>query len=429
VDDGCDAQVGLCMSLKALEITIATLLSWMSLFTDGLQSFQQQDYAKAADALSQVILSEHSQTPVGEFSRLYRAECYIQLKVPRQSHEDLAWLIHHASNETLRTRARALFVEAGGDLAEHLPRESARATVIKAMQVLQAHQELAFAEYLRGDLLASWRTWEMVVQAEGRITAIEQLAGDLKAMSIREMRTNAQGRVELVMEDASRTLELELQALDRRWRFTRLKVYAETAGLDGAAWLEAIPEELHANARTLKDFSEALELYAADNQGAYPDEIEKLVGYLKQDLTLMKWEHPASGTQHTFRYHSGLLPAEAGAAPFALMASPKGHQDVFMVWASVTDGVALFSGDALKQLLAGLDIHDPTFFAEAITAELREQVRTLVMGLQADNFKQRRTAKQGLRALGEVAFPLLREYKNIGDPEVKLTIQEILDGK
>jgi hypothetical protein len=417
------------MSLSALEITIATLLSWMGLFQDGLQKYEQQDYAKAADALSRVILSEYSRTPVEEFSRMYRAECYIQLKVPRQAHEDLSWLIRNASNEALRHRARVLFTQLGGDLARHLPRESARETAGKALQFLQARRHLVFAEYLSGDLRATLRTLEMVAQAENRGSAYDRLADEMRDMTIREVRTNAQWTVELVLGDRSRTLELEMKAVDQRWRFTRLKVYAETGGVDGRAWLSAFPRELHANARTLKRFGEALEIYAADNQGAYPDEIEKLVGYLKEDLALMLWEDPDTNMQEAYRYHSGLLPDAVPLRPFALLVSPKAHGGAFLAWFSGRGAVVQFSDKAMRQLMDALGIRDPVLLGGKASAALRKRVADLVAALQSEDFQQRRAAKRGLHDLGEVVFPLLLKYKNSPDPEVKLTIKEILDGK
>jgi hypothetical protein len=56
-------------------------------------------------------------------------------------------------------------------------------------------------------------------------------------------------------------------------------------------------------------------------------------------------------------------------------------------------------------------------------------VLALIAKLADKDFKVRKKAKAELKKMGDNAYPFLEENRNHKDPEVKMTIKEILDGK
>ena len=412
--------------IKAVDISLAALLSFFTQVEESFRHMEDGEYAKAAEVLTHVIGSEYAKTPVAEFARLNRAEAYIKLKIPREAQPDLAYLINHSENDELVKRARLLFAEVDGDLADFLPRRSAADTAQGVLDAWGAKQFDKVAPHISGELAAAFKVYETVHAAKLEGQTIYGVVGELiENGRIVSVRTNGLNQAEVVVQaDGVYTLQMEPVAAE--WRFTELKGYTDEVEKHYERAMSRYEQVRHANINRLKRLGVAVALYRTEND-AYPPEYESLSEYLNVSLPILDWTHPETQKTSAFLFREAIV--ESVPSETLVMAAPvafKGKREVLRVDGSV----AVIAEERFKALAAqqGWMIVELAAMAE-VPEKIRDKVKALLGVLKSGTFKERRAAKKRLQELGPLAYPILMEYKDSADPELRVTVQELLNAR
>ena len=419
----CKVALLMMVLAKALEISLTALLAFFMQVEQGFQHMDRGEYAKAAEVLTHVIDSEYAQTPVGEYARLSRAEAYIKLKIPREAHPDLAWLIQHTENQAIRQQAMALFQQVEGNLDDFLPRESAAATADRAyIQLLDgAYDQLP--AYFSGDLASTLAVTGMIfTEQSGGSNIYERLAEELRDGEIISVRTNEARQAEVVLQ-ADSLYVLQMEPVAAAWKFTRLKGVSLDVASYQAFEMAKFPKEHHANIKRLRRLSRAVQVYREEHD-RFPPQFEALAGYTKVHLDVFSWTHPITGeiTPYLFRER---VPADAQEDVIIMAAPVVFHGKREIVFA---DGrIDLMpEADFLKQAKGQQWLLPAVGAVERVGPSEQKEIEALIVHLRDGDFKQRRTAKKQLKEWGAVAYPILLQYQKSSDPELRMSINELL---
>ncbi len=202
-------------------------------------------------------------------------------------------------------------------------------------------------------------------------------------------------------------------------------------------WLIAGYDEKHSNRRhgrsrvisnmnNLKQIGLACRMYSNVYNENFPAKLDdlKTEGFLENEAIYL-WTDSKTGKKFPFIYAPGYN--EADRVETMIAAAPKavnGKREVLWLDGHVkTISENKFIKNAKKQKwkLPGL------VKKEEVPEEIQKKVRELIAKLADSDFNVRKTAKEKLIKMGDSAYPFLEENKNNQDPEVKMTIKEILE--
>jgi len=221
-------------------------------------------------------------------------------------------------------------------------------------------------------------------------------------------------------------------ALDRdsnRWLICTFR--PEAGNMDmvapGAAGAQ---KETTSNISKLKQIGLGCRMYSQEHKENFPNGFDELItgGYL-ENTEMYVWISPQDGSKDKFIYCPGHT--ESSSVDFILAAAPRqangSREVVYMDGHAATITEEQFQKTAKEQNWKVPVV--PRFEKKDVPEEKQKLVRELVAKLGDQDAGTRQDAKKKLRGMGAEAYPVLEEFVNHKDPEIKMEVREILKGK
>ncbi len=401
------------------EMGLALVLSVITALSQGITSFQKNDHKEAVAAFSRVIAQEDVPGMQGKRIALYfRAQSHWQLEEKEAARNDLKTLIKQKPADEWSTRGLELYFEYDGKLQNLMPEKTPEEVVADVQKAIKANELQTALERVTGELkdflnvLTHFLTMEEGA-AEGLITNVLQEIG---IVEIRKADPDIWYKRVALIPLAEVSFEVEMVIEEGQWRFARLLDCSYKSGRHHQT----------ANLVHLQQIGLAMRMYFSD-VGKYPAELQEVreKGYLAGDRQLL-WRDPRNGTTTPFIYCSTAASGVVNHAEFILAAAPKAVNDQReIVYADGrTDTIA--DADFVKKAVAQ---NWPLPFLpreEEVSEQLRTRVVALVNDLGSTDYEKRMNAQKELKRIGVKALPILRDFQKHDDPEIRLSVRELL---
>ena len=182
------------------------------------------------------------------------------------------------------------------------------------------------------------------------------------------------------------------------------------------------------NGGNIKRICIGLQIYAATHDGAMPQKLQELAEMdILADQRTYLWIHPVTGKTTPYIYFPGFPFGGDGAEEIIVIAAPEA------VDGRRACGFADGHGETareerVREMLKhqGSQLPAAQVKPEDIPADIRAQVAALVEQLGAREPGTRAQARKALEALGDTALPALMLHRNHDDPEVRMTVRDLL---
>ncbi len=404
-------------------ITLAALLTISGWFHDGLKALQAKNYDVAIAKLTKVYKQDVPGNPLREQALFYRAQAYHGKQDKKKALADLLLLLKGPVDEQLRQQAATLYQKWGGDPKKLMPKDSPKAVWAKFSAAAK-----------KGDmdscLALSAGSWKAIVAQMGARRGGLKREFERKPWRAISQKIGAKDEagkawVEVDLKGDGRETVMLGFVLDRKkncWVIDSFKP-------GGRRGDRPRPSARTNNLTSLKQIALALIMYADDYDENLPTNLDQLKKvYLGGEGALLLWIHPKTGKKIPFIYCPGLR-AFGGNAGQILVAAPMAvdgrREAVFMDGHAELMDEKKFLAQAKKQkwVIKG------AFKKEDVPKATQEKIRELVKQLGDKSFKVRRAARKQLEALGPDVHPVLEEYLKDKDPEIRATVNNILEGK
>ncbi len=406
---------------------LALLVMLLGLLQDGLKKLEAEDYPGAIAAFTKVIEQKEADADLRDRALLWRAVAYGKSGQLDQAKADLAKLLTGTRNADLRGQAFVAFTQLGGDPKLLLPKETPQQAFERTRKLGVEKDLRGFRKRLEGDLAGLLAMAERTIAAEGQGETAGELLGlcteiNYGGSEIGEGRDFGTATVTAMVEELA--LTLQLVAVGDEWHFATL-TDAKSAGV------VALPPEMAAKRdqtrllSNLKQIALALMMYANDHGGAFPKDLKEAMPYLGEP-SLLEFTDPATGKVVPLLYHSiGNESAVATPSATYTVATPTSIDGKRVV--AFADGhvVEVAEEEFLKTAKAqGWKVgpQEPVKVDEDIAAK----AEALIKQLGDPKPAVRKAAYEALKGLGDQAGPILEKHRDHPDPEVRLTIRELL---
>jgi tetratricopeptide (TPR) repeat protein len=471
------------MEAMVAKTGISMLIMLFGFFQDGLGKLESKDYAGAIAAFTKVIDHRQADADLRAEALFWRAMAYGKLGTFPEAKADLAAMLALGGKGSLRTRAFATFADLGGDPGKLLPKETPKQAFEKATK-LAADKDLAgFRQRLDGSFAAMLAMMETIIVTDGHGDPADEIASlcrDAKYVASdvgkgKELGL-AQGRG--TIGHGQTIMIVQLVACGDEWHFatllgalggaeaaaamparavmaekavaaketvaelavavkvasadvtaTAVEVIAGARPVAAKASAKAAAESEEDLAARLKQVVTTLALYASTKEGNFPGTLDEIRPMLGDKADLLVYTDPASKERGPLLYHrvAGRQNPVPGAETY-VVAAP---------WATGGKRLVAFADGRV------VGVPEAEFLATAkeqgwneVSAkplvpeeELKEKVAALVKQLGDAKPAARKAAYRELRKLRKQAEPILQTYRDHPDPEVRLSIRELLKKK
>lgn len=415
-----------------MQTTAASALAVMAmlfgLLQEGLRKLEAEDYPGAVAAFSKVIEHRQADADLRERALLWRAVAHGKAGDAEKAKTDLATLLKATRNPELGGQAFTAFAQLGGDPRTLLPKESPKEAFERLKALGGARDLAAFRKRLSGDLAVVLEMVGLVAGAEGE----DQMAAEWVAEFCEQMtyggmevgggREIGTAKVMAVLDDM--VLSFGLVAVGDEWHFVRL-VEAKSGAIHHLEPEAAARRDRNEQTSKLKQIGLALVMFPDANQGSFPKELKQLVEYLG-DTTVLSFVDPATGKPMPLLYHvPGKLETIHDPSERYAVATPVPAEGVRLVL--FVDGhVEVVAEETFlktaKEQGWKLAPDEPA----EVEPDVAAKVEDLVKRLGDPGPAVRKTAYEELKALGDQATPVLEKHRDHPDPEIRLTIRQLL---
>ncbi|MDX9978843.1 MAG: hypothetical protein RBU25_02235 [Lentisphaeria bacterium] len=407
---------------------LAILAMLFGLLQEGLRKLEAEDYPGAVAAFTKVVEHQQADADLRERALLWRAVAHGKAGDADKAKADLATLLKGTRNPDLRGQAFAAFAQLGGDPRTLLPKESPKEALERLKAMGGARDLAAFRKRLSGDLAALLDMIGQVAGAEGEDQmAAEWVAefcanftyGGAEVGGGREIGT---AKLMVVVDDV--VLTTEIVAVGDEWHFARL-IEAKSGRIHHLDPEAAARLNRNEQINRLKQVGLGLHMFADANQGSFPKELPQISEYLG-DTTVLGFVDPATGKPMPLLYHvPGKLETIQNPSERYAVATPvpvEGARVVLFV-----DGhVEVVAEDVFVKTATvqgwKLAPEKPAEVEPDVAAKVEELVKLLGDPRPA----ARKDAYDELKALGDQAAPVLEKHRDHPDPEIRLTIRQLL---
>lgn len=394
---------------------LAILISLSSWLNDGLKSYEAKKYDDAITKLTKVIQKDIPQNSYRDVAFFYRAKSYEAKKDKKKALADLLVLIQKYPDSYLFKESSTLYKKMGGDMTKILPSDSPKKVWAKFVAAAKTGDVEAAMKFSTG----KWK--ELIGEAGDRfckefsrdkVTAGNEKIGKEKQRGIATLDINS-GHGDVI------TLNFILDIKSNTWLIS---------GFDKMEQKRATAYSM-SNINNLKQIGLCCRMYSSSFNENFPPTLDtlKTEGFLENDAVYL-WTNPTNAKEKIpFIYCPGLN--EADSVDFMLAAAPKavnGKREALWIDGhvkTITENEFIKNAKAQKWKLKGL------LKKEEVPEKTKKKILALISKLADKNSDVRKKAKQELLKLGDSALPFLEENKNHKDPEVKMTIKDILKGK
>lgn len=398
-------------------IVLTTQLTLSGHLHDGLAALEAKKYDAAIASLTKVVDDKEPGNAFRELALHFRAEAYRGKGDKAKALADWTALLKTKPNAQLREPALAGFKEVGGDPKQLLPADSPKAVWEKFVAAAQKAD-------LDGALAVSTGLWRDLIRKETRGDG-----GRLQSQFGREVFIVGEERIGEEADEGKAWLGISnRQGGDSI--VMELAIDPKTGGWVISSYQEKdrnrAPDPSITNRNKLNHIDRALQLWAADHDNQFPPDMVNLGSHSIADKDILLWTNPQKPDEKLpFEYCPGLsllknpLTAVLVAAPVAV----DGQREVLLLNGSsrkMKEDEFLKTALAQKWAIAG---------AWNLTKDQQGEVRQLVKQIGHEDFKVRQTARAKLQAMGGGITPVLEEFRDAADPEIRATVRELLTGK
>ena len=246
---------------------------------------------------------------------------------------------------------------------------------------------------------------------------MENIVNETKSMKpefIREFTNKANDTLYLIAEIQGRITALIFKKKNKTWLFDDQTEGNFTLPEEAEKW-----RELGIIRRMLSEIGQRTHYYFANKRDSLVLPNAEAMGISPM---LLNYTNPENDQQEEFLLVKGVNYKASPDLLLAISQSPifGKHYACFEDGTVMTVSKEFFEEN--KEALGLLD----TVQTEKYSAEMSAKLKALLKKLAADNYRERKEARQELQKIGPKAIPFLTKYKNHNDVEVKFSIREIL---
>ncbi len=403
--------------MEALQAGILSVLITLSgLLNDGLKSFDAKKYNDAVVQFTKLIEKSEKETRFNDIALYYRAKSYLALQKKDQAVSDLLLLITKYPESKYLSESRKFYKKWGGDMKKLLPVNSPKQVWGKFIKAVIAGDKKVALSFSTG-------MWEQMLS--------QQSIDEMKKSMMRENIIAGAETIGIGDDAGTATLSLGTKNEIISMKFELSKENT---------WLIVGPdmEETQNNGRrcgtvinninNLKQIGLACRMYSNVFDENFPPNLNalKTEGFLEVDRIFL-WNNIKTGKNSPFIYAPGHNESDSVETMLAAAPMPvNGKREVLWIDGHVkriTENEFIKNAKAQKWKLKGLIQKDE------IPKDQQKLAKELIAKLADDSFDVRKKAKADLIKMGDDAYPFLEENKKNSDPEVRMTIKEILEGQ
>lgn len=417
-------------------LALSTIISISGWLNDGLKALEKKDYDTAIENLSKITKENSAGTRIYELSLFYRAQAYQGKNDKEKAVADLMTLLKSDCGKELRVEGKKQYLALGGRPEKLFPDESPAKVWAKFNKLVEQGDIKKALELTTGE----WKTLltQFGGEAAARGAALEAFTkeitkGEVGTETLPENPEDEQATLEIKNLEKGFDFKMGfiLEKEANRWLICNFRPArrGDAAKVMNAS-LGAKQNENQQNLSRLKQIGLGCRMYSQDHKGNFPTGFDELVkdGYL-ENLNIYIWVSAEDNSKDRFIYCPGLN--EKSSVEFMLAAAPrpaKGKREVLFV-----DGHAGMVGEEEFQKNAkAQNWHAPAVAKlekKDIPGEKQKLIRGLVIQIGDSKPELRQEAKKKLREMGPEAYPVLEEFVNNPDPEIRLEVKNILKGK
>ncbi len=389
---------------------LALLIAISGALHQGLEHLRKKEYEPAIQALTQVIDAKLAESELTLIARYYRAVANVAKGNKTAAQSDLKALLQSPNvPATLASDAQKLYGELTNDFSSLLPEQTPEAFVRELLVLAgskQAQKAIdkvseSYRQYgIYQHTVEEWAEWLSTLLSSHALewVKLEWVDGRGLAAVVLSDGEHEPWRVDLVQEGAA-------------WKLQKVSL------------LDSRRDPL-TNFVRLRHLGIQLTLYASQTENRYPPDLKELTKSLEIEPSDLLWVETSTGEESPFVYRPGLTTM---AAPETLLAAAPRPIDnkrlVLKMDGSVEEmEEALFVATAREQEWRAPNLVKK----EDLTEDDRLYIASLITQLAADDHDKREAAREALMQMREAAEPLLREHVDAADPEVRLSVREIL---
>jgi hypothetical protein len=410
--------------MEALQAGILSLLITLSgLLNDGLKSFEAKEYDKAVSKFSLLLKKSEKEVRFNDIALFYRAESYHELDQKDKAVSDLLTLITKYKSSKYLAASRKLYKAWGGDMGKLLPAESPKQVWGRFIKAVQKGDKKAAAALSTG-------TW--LEQLSRQSVAEIQKNINREEITIRSETIGTgdnAGTATLVLAVSKDLISMlfELDKETNSWLIAGpdIKKLQERGG-SGAGERRRV---IISNINNLKQLGLACRMYSNVYNENFPPTLNalKTEGFLVGADRVFLWTNIKTGKKLPFIYAPGYNESDSVETMLAAAPMPvNGKREVLWIDGhvkSISEEQFIKNAKAQRWRLKGL------VKKGEVPVDQQKLAKELIAKLADDDFDVRKKAKAELIKMGDNAYPFLEENINNPDPEVKMTIKEIMEGR
>lgn len=396
-------------------IALSAIIALSGWLRDGLKEYDGKNYDKAIANLTKVCESKKKVADrFKDIALFYRAKSYQARKKNKEAIADLATLTKKHPTSTYSAVARKLYLKLGGDPKKLLP-------AVSPKQVWEKFVDAAKAGDVDTMLKLSTESWRELVKRGGKKRLMQEF-GEIPFVAEKEIigKGKNAGTATLAMRMLNNqnnviTLEFILDEKGSGWLIKGFKGMTRMRRHDVGI----------SNLKNLQQIGLACRMYSNVHNENFPPNLNALKtgGFLENDAIYL-WTNSKTGKKIPFIYCPGLT--EASSIDFILATAPmsvNGMRETLYVDGHVKNiSEKKFKKIAATQKWNPMDVVKK----EDIPKDKKALIEKLIKQLGNKKFKVRRDAKKSLISMGYEATPILEDHLKDPDPEIKMSLKEIL---
>jgi len=414
------------MAPIAAKAGLSILIMLLGLLQDGLAKLEKRDYPGAIAAFTKVVEHRAADPALRERATFWRGVAYGKSGKVAEAKTDLGQILSNTRNPDLRGKAFIAFGQLGGDPKALLPKETPKQAFEKTKVLGQADNAVAFRKRVGGDLAAILRMSEMVMDADRQgmgEQVIREISGELAYGGSKVGTGKEFGTATVDVLADTLVLSLQLGAMGKEWQFQSLLAVKQTdvRRIGGGARGNQVGQ-----INDLKQISLQLLMFTDDHEETFPKALQEIKPYLGNKPPMLEVTDPATGKTSPLLYHNlGALGAVKAPSDTYMVATPAAINGQRAV--GFCDGHVALVAEAvfLKTAKAQgwkLGPKKPV----KVAADVAAKVEVLIKQLGDPKAAVRKAAYRELKKLGEQAEPILSKHRKHPDPEVRLSVRQLL---
>ncbi len=409
-------------AVKAIALSVILAISgW---FNDGLKDLEAKKYDEAIAGFTKVYEKDVPGNAFRELALFFRGQAYFEKGDKEKACADMLALIRMQPAKELAQEGKALYLKWGGAPEKLLPAVSPKAVWANFLEAARKGDQKLVLK------MSSGMFRELIRKEAGNDPEqLKALPEELTFVPVEEKigEKEEEGKAELLFQVPDTEVKFKMFLVQDVKSNVWLIDSLDERVVDGEIDI-SVKGASQSNLARLKLIGQALKIYAADYSDLFPATLDVLKegGYLENENAVF-WKNPEDNEQVPFVYCPGLK--QTDDVDKIIVASPlavDGWRDVLFV----DEHAEKMDEDKFKEAVAKQGWKFKGLVKkEDISEEKQNELRDTVRKLADTDSNVRIAAKKKLLEMGLDAFPILNEFINDPDPEIRIEVKNILKGK